>query len=249
MVDTWLWIGTFGMAIGSLGFLVYSLQRRHRDSREEQQGFLTFAVPLIAAIAYLAMALGQGSVMLGGQEVLWARYADWSLTTPLLLMHFVVMLRIRPIMAVGLIFADVMMIVTGFAGAVADHDPNVNYLWWVVSTGAFLAVIAILFTQLREYARDGEPRRAGVARNLMLLLLVLWVIYPIVWLFGQTGNAALSPGAEAGIYTIVDLVAKVGFGIAVTLGVASLPHPARSTEQTVQPRGRQPQPQPRSARS
>lgn len=228
MVTTWLWIGSFGMAIGAAGFLVYSLLHGHRDSREEWQGFLTFAVPLVAAVAYLAMVLGQGSFMLGGQEVFWARDADWSITTPLLLLRFVVMLRIRPVMVASLIFADVAMILTGLAGALADHDPSVNYLWWLVSTGFFIAIIAILFAQFNEYRRAGNPERAGVARNLMLLLLVLWVIYPIVWLFGTTGNAALSTSAEAGIYAVLDLVAKVGFGIVLIFGVRSLPHSAHA---------------------
>ena len=222
MVEAWLWVGTIGMAVGSAGFLVWSLMRGHRGSREEQQGLLTFIVPLTAAVAYLAMALGQGSFLLGDREVFWARYADWSITTPLLLLHFVVMLRIRPVLAAGIIFADVAMILTGFGGALADHGHHVNYLWWIVSSGMFIAIFAILATQLGAYAREGDPRRAAVTRNLMSLLLVLWLVYPIVWLFGTTGNGALSPGAETAIYTVIDLIAKVGFGIVLTLGVSSL---------------------------
>ncbi len=75
---------------------------------------------------------------------------------------------------------------------------------------------------------DGNPERAGVARNLMLLLLILWVIYPIVWLFGTIGNAALSTSAEAGISAVLDLVAKVGFGIVLIFGIRSLPHSAHT---------------------
>lgn len=165
------------MTIGSAGFLVHAVLRGHRDSREEQQGFLTFVVPLVTAVACLPIAPGHGSVMLGGQEIFWARSADWSIRPPLLLLHFGVMLRIRPAMDASLIFADVAMIVMGLAGAGADHDMSVNYLWWVVSTGFFIAIIAIIaiiVPQFREYSRNGSQQRASVARNLMLLLLVLW---------------------------------------------------------------------------
>ncbi len=228
MGNDWLWVGTFGMAIGAAGFLVWSLRQRHRDDREEQQALLTLVVPLVAAIAYLAMALGQGSFMLGDREIFWARYADWSITTPLLLLHFVVMLRIRPVLAAGLVFADIAMILTGFAGALADHGNNVNYLWWAVSSGAFVAIIAILLTQLTAFAQDGHPRRAAVTRNLIALLLALWLVYPIVWLFGTTGTGDLGEGTETAIYAVVDLVAKVGFGIALIVGLRSLPQPDAS---------------------
>lgn len=242
MVEIWLWTAVVGMATGSAGFLIYALAHGHRDDREEWQGFLTFAVPLVAAIAYLAMATGQADFTLGDRTVYWGRYLDWSITTPLLLLHFVVMLRMRAIIAVGLVFSDVLMIVTGFAGALADHSHHIQYLWWTVSTGAFLAVIALLLSQLAAYRRGSdEPDAAGrarVAQRLMVMLLGLWVVYPIVWLVGTTGNGALGPGAETAVYAVVDLIAKVGFGIALTLGVLSLSHPAGRTGAGVSRRGR-----------
>ncbi len=232
MVATWLWIGVFGMAIGSLGFLAYALTNGHRNNREELQGLLSFVVPLVAAIAYLAMALGQASFMLGDREVFWGRYADWSITTPLLLLHLVLLLQIRPMLTVGLLISDVIMIVTGFAGALADQDNGVNYLWWTVSTGAFVAILAILASQVATVSRKPgiDGRRVSVSRSLTGLLMVLWILYPILWLIGQTGTAASSPGTEVALFTILDLVAKVGFGIAVVVGVRSIPEPAESED-------------------
>lgn len=161
-VNTWLWVATIGMALGAAGFLAYGVTHRSAEEREEAHSLLTFFIPLVATVAYLAMALGQGTFMLGGREVYWGRYADWVITTPLLLTHFVLLMGIRRPLAIGLLLSDVFMIVTGFAGELADHDHHINYLWWAISTGAFVAIIVILVT-----GSPGLPGRQG-PRNALL---------------------------------------------------------------------------------
>ena len=39
-----------------------------------------------SGLAYSAIALGQGKIQIGGDEVVYARYLDWVVTTPLLLL-------------------------------------------------------------------------------------------------------------------------------------------------------------------
>lgn len=48
------------------------------------------------------------------------------------------------------------------------------------------------------------------------ILLVLWTAYPIIWLLGIEGFAWILTPVETVLYTIVDLCAKVGFGLILT---------------------------------
>src|SRR5436853_1920756 len=81
--ETWLWIGTGGMALGAVAIAVSG-----RSLREDERhhAVASFFVCLIAACAYFAMANGQGIIGVGDREVFVPRYADWLLTTPLLLL-------------------------------------------------------------------------------------------------------------------------------------------------------------------
>ena len=48
--------------------------------------------------------------------------------------------------------------------------------------------------------------------GLTWLTLPSWLVYPIVWIVGSEGTGALGLSQEVGIITIIDLIAKIGFG-------------------------------------
>jgi bacteriorhodopsin len=52
----------------------------------------------------------------------------------------------------------------------------------------------------------------GVFRTLALLTIVLWSLYPIVWLLGTEGFAVASSTVEVFLFLILDILAKIGFG-------------------------------------
>ena len=80
----WLWVGAIGMLAGSI-VLFAAGGRRTQD--EEGHSLIHGFVPLFAAISYFAMAVGQGGATLSsGRMFLFARYLDWSVTTPALLL-------------------------------------------------------------------------------------------------------------------------------------------------------------------
>ncbi len=210
--NLWLWVGVIGMAVGAsviflLGLNAHPARKHHYT--------LAFIVSLIATANYLAMALGQGSVALGSRIFYFARYTDWVFTTPLLLVGLALIAlptfvaRERLNLLFGLVAADVFMIVTGFVAAL-QVDAS-KYIWYTLSSGAFIAVLVMLWNQLREEA-DRFPHAAQY-RTLAGMLTALWVAYPIVWLLAPTGFSAISPSVTAFIYVVLDLTAKVGFGL------------------------------------
>lgn len=214
--NAWLWIGFIGMAIGAAVIL---FQMDRRTPGEEAHGVLHAIVPMIAAGFYLLMALNQGSVTIdNGREFLWARYADWSITTPLLLTALALTaledLRKRLGLFVGMIGADVYMILAGFAAGVSPTSSAEKWVWFLMSCGAFLAVYWVIWGPLRS-----EAERAGngtVFKRNAAILSVLWLLYPLVFLFGTEGLLIISPALSALCYTVLDLVSKVAYGILTT---------------------------------
>jgi bacteriorhodopsin len=207
----WLWIGAVGMLAGSV-VLFAAGGRRTQD--EEGHTLLHGFVPLFAAISYFAMAVHQGEATLSsGRVFLFARYLDWSVTTPALL-HGA---RRRIGLVAGLLTSDVVMIVTGlFFGA--SQVPFIKWVWYAASCVAFLAVLWVLFGPLMEEARARDQvRRDAYVRN-TILLTVLWLIYPLLVLAGPDGLGLLAPTPATAGLTILDLVAKVVYGVIVMLG-------------------------------
>lgn len=219
MTETvWLWIGTLGM-IGGSALLFLTGGRRTQD--EEGHTIAHGIVPLIAAVSYLAMALHQGSMTLpfsvgtGEREFLFARYIDWSLTTPILLLGLTMTAlhgaHRRAGLVAGLLASDVVMILTGlFYGM--SVDPFAKWMWFITSCAAFLAVYYILFGAVRAeaMARDSE-RRSAYSRNVPILS-VLWLLYPIFVFFGPDGVYWWSATFTTALIIILDLTSKVAYG-------------------------------------
>ena len=193
-------------------------------------------VCIIAACAYFAMASGQGVHSFiddGGTErtVYYARYLDWVLTTPLLLIGLITVAlprisstmqsRERNALVGGVIGADVLMIITGLIAALSK-DTTTRWIWYVISCVAFLVVLYMIAGPIKAAAADLGPDTAALYTKLLGILTVLWFIYPIVWAIGTEGAGAVGLSAEVAIFAVVDLLAKVGFGILLVSGSAKL---------------------------
>lgn len=214
--STWLWTGFFGMALGAI-VLVVQMGRKNPD--EEAHGVLHSIVPMIAAALYLLMALGQGGMEIDhGRAFLYARYVDWSITTPLLLLALAMMalkdIRKRLGLVLALIGADVYMILTGLVAGYSPTSSPEKWIWFLVSSGAFVAVYWILWGPLRAEAELSG--RAAVYKRNAAILSVVWFAYPIVFLLGTDGLLLISPALTALFFTALDLIAKVGYGILAT---------------------------------
>lgn len=211
MTQTWLWIAFWGMVIGSVYFGLRAAAMRRKEGMEFP--LESFFITLWAAAMYLTMILGETVIRptTGLQtEVYLGRYLDWVVTTPLLLLELGVIAGLRPKLIVGVIGADIFMIVTG-AIATIEGRPE-NYLWWVISTGSFLAILGSLFTEFSASARRRNGKVNKLFQTLRNILTVLWICYPIVWLLGAEGFRVISVGWETLCYAVLDLFAKVGFG-------------------------------------
>jgi bacteriorhodopsin len=212
-VEFWLWFGTIGMSIGLVG-LFFPMQKNKTES-EENDSISHFLVPMIAMTLYLLMALGHGSVHLpSGREFYFARYIDWTITTPLLLLSLVAgavkgSVHKHGGLIAGLVLSDVYMIITGLVAGWTD-DPTLKWWFYALSCLSFVAIYALLwgpFKKLSESSPEGAHYRKKAA-----VLSIVWFAYPLVFLIGQEGLRLWSPVVDAGLFTILDLTAKVLYG-------------------------------------
>ncbi len=241
--ETWLWIGTAGMALGALG-----IQLAGHGMKESHHRVTSFFVCAIAACLYLLMAQGQGDIIvskatlaltplgvgadISAKLVYFARYIDWIVTTPLLLIGLVTV-GLKPLsgggeqsrerlgLVAGIVGADIMMILTGLFGALS-LDSSHKYVWFIVSCGFFIAVLALVWGPVRSAAAEQGAETAALYNKLLGILTVLWFIYPVLWILGTEGTGSISLNTEVAVFTIIDLSAKVGFGLLLVTGIKKM---------------------------
>ena len=231
---TWLWIGCAGMAAGAALIALLSLKA---PKNESHHFVASFFVTLFAAAAYFAMASGTGVLEAardGAKDVtvFYARYIDWTVTTPLLLLGLM-MVALPSLRGGGeegrdrngliglLIGADVFMIVTGFVGALTANETD-RYVWFGISCLGFLIVLVGVWGPLRKAAAAQSKGVSGLFTRLAGVLTVLWLIYPVLWIIGTEGLGEVSLDTEITLFAIIDLLAKVGFGLLLVTGIISL---------------------------
>ena len=211
MATVFLSIGVLGMLIGAVSFAYLGTQApqgtRHFYA-------ITFLIALIAGISYFVMATGGGLTLVGDRAFYYARYVDWIFTTPLLLIDLALLALARPGRNLGLIGAlvglDLVMILTGlWAGGTAGGG---RYVLWFISTAAMVALLYLVVTRLFAAARTQSPAVQQIFRTLAVLTVVLWSLYPIVWLLGTEGFGAVGLTIEIALFLVLDLAAKIGFG-------------------------------------
>ncbi len=221
--STWLWLTTAVMTVGGLAILVIG---KRRTQSEELHTVLHGIVPIIAACSYFAMAVGQGAVVLpilgapiGGHATrlfFYARYIDWTFTTPLLLVTLAMTaMHAGPKRAgalSGIVLADLIMVLTAlFFGA--SEVPWIKWTWFAISCIAFLFVYYVIWVSLLEAnAGEREDVRSGYRRD-AIVLSVLWAVYPVVLLLSPDGLYSISSTAGTAGIAIIDVLSKVAYGL------------------------------------
>ena len=144
-------------------------------------------IPGVASLAYYMMIRDR-------MRIEQYRYADWMLTTPLMLLAILVTNNASLLTITGTLAADIVMILSGFFGAQASSD-TLKMGLFSVGCIAFIPILYILSTMKK-------------AKYAVLLTLIMWILYPILWIVDEK---ALITKDNANItYSVMDVVAKVG---------------------------------------
>lgn len=213
-----------------------SVAPEHRTSR-----YLTAIISAVAGISYLLITyfyhemlreLAQITDPSKRDELLRTsynaigqlRYMDWSITTPLLLLKTVSVLKIQPGQAKSaifwLLFADLFMIVTGYVGEqqlTADGHVMVGdkLIWGAVSTIGYIIIPIILWNLWKRFKDTVQPEERNAYKWLALATVTTWGVYPIGYILTTIDGFNLNY-IHIG-FSIFDVINKVGAGVIVYL--------------------------------
>ena len=159
--------------------------------------------------------LGGGDVSRDGDRV------RGFFTTPLLLIDLALLAGASRNQIATLVGLDAFMIATGLIAGFTKI-PAYRYLWWIVSTGAFLVILYGVLSTLPESAKGLSPDARSDFGTLRNLLAGVWLVYPALWIVGTEGLGVVPLGIETVIYAALDVTAKVVFGYLILNAMGEL---------------------------
>ena len=152
--------------------------------------YISATITMIAGIAYVGMYMNTS-------EHLSYRYADWSLTTPLILLALLTRAKFSHQQILFIMVCDFLMIVTGYLGK-KEPDQTKRMVWYAIGMVLFIPIIMALM-------------KANKNATAVLFTLIIWMAYPIIWIVSDV--KAISSEVENSITAVLDTTAKIGFGL------------------------------------
>ncbi len=210
------------MLTGALYF--FYLSRRPKGVPNYEY-LVAILIPLWSGAAYLSIAFGQGVLEQSERTIYFARYLDWVVTTPLLLLAlaFTAMIyteRKSKTILFSLVAADVFMILTGL---IADLSSGVvKYVWYVLGVIALLLILYIIWYPLRQIADRSGHKLAIHYRRTAAYLTCFWILYPTVWVLGPSGVGLTQQTVDVLAFIILPIFSKVGFSVLDLYGLRRL---------------------------
>ncbi len=215
-------VGTMAMMAASIFFFmeVGNTSPQWRTS-VLVSGLITF----IAAVHYYYM---RGYNLETGDSPTFFRYVDWLLTVPLMCVEFYLITKkvgAKSSLLWKLIFASVVMLVTGYIGEAIHPNDTVSWVWGLISGIAYFYIVYLVWAgDVAKLANASSPAVAKAVKTLGWFVLVGWAIYPLGYILGTKGGLfgmeIVADRAAAGaamdiVYNIGDAINKIGFGLVI----------------------------------
>ncbi|MBT2558060.1 bacteriorhodopsin [Hymenobacter sp. ISL-91] len=151
------------------------------------------------------------------------RYISWSITTPIMLLTMVLLLRVDPAKAKGslaaLLLADFLMILTGYIGE-QQLDANGHIVagpklfWGAISTAAYLVVPFVLWRLWNRFKGQITVVERRAFKLGALSTVTTWGVYPVGYVLS---TMAINMNWIHISFSIADVINKVGLSVAVYL--------------------------------
>jgi len=219
-----LWVVVVIMALSSLAF--YAMAFRV-PVEKRMFHILTAFITTFAFLSYFAMATGDGisynktkiveshkhvpdTIQEVYRQVYWARYVDWSVTTPLLLLDLSLLAGLSGANILVAIVADVIMVLTGLFAAFGSGNGQ-KWGWYTIACIAYLTIVYQLAINGRATVANKDSKTKAFYGAIGGFTLLLWTVYPIIW--GVADGARIADvNAEIIAYAVLDVLAKPVFG-------------------------------------
>jgi bacteriorhodopsin len=188
---------------------------------------ITALITTVATLSYFAMATGEGSSFAHIivkeshkyvpdtrehilRQVFWARYVDWAITTPLLLLDLAFLAGLSGADILVAVVADVIMVLTGLFAAFS-HREGVKWAWYAMACVAYLIIVYTFVVSGRRTVASKGTATARLFAAIGGFTLVVWTLYPIVWGISE-GARKWTVDVEIIAYAVLDILAKPVFG-------------------------------------
>jgi len=206
------WIISIAMVASTVFFLMESMCINQHWKTSMNVGSL---VTLIAAVHYFYMR--EYWIKIGTSPIVY-RYIDWSLTVPLQMVEFYLILSaVKPnlggMMFWRLLVGTVMMLLFGYLGEQQVVNPFLGFCLGMAGWGYIL--YEIFFGEAGQVAAaDAGVYCQSAFSSMRFIVTVGWSIYPLGYFFGYLFNA-VNPGALNLVYNLADFVNKIAFCLAI----------------------------------
>jgi bacteriorhodopsin len=219
-------------AASLIGFFCWGLAQQKRvDPRYSMAIRAGLTLTAVASLSYLlilyklltAYTLANGLYSPNAHSGLLdvpARYIDWSISVPLLVMELVGvsalgLLKAQRLRLLGAL-SGFLMILSGYFGEVATPNGLGGRVGWgVVSSVFFVIVYGVIIYAVRKSSPELTADENRIYRRATGVLMAVWFVYPIIYgLNGFLSGGAWSTTANIA-YCLADITAKVGFGVMV----------------------------------
>ncbi|KAK3347026.1 putative opsin protein [Lasiosphaeria hispida] len=156
------------------------------------------------------------------RQVYWARYIDWTLTTPLLLLNLCLLAGIDGGHTLMAIVANFIMNLSALFTAFSSTGTAQKWGWYAIS---IISYIFVIWHVALHGTRMVSAKGSGVSRlfnSLALYSLILWTAYPIIWGVAD-GARKMTVDTEIMTYAILDILAKTVFGLWLLVSHRAVP--------------------------
>jgi bacteriorhodopsin len=205
------WIVSIAMVASTCFFLMESLSIKSAWKTSMNVGAL---VTLIAGVHYFYMR--EYWVKIHMSPIVY-RYIDWSLTVPLQMIEFYLILAaVQPNLGSGmffrLLFGTVGMLLFGYLGEVQVINPYVGFAWGLA--GWAFILFEIFIGQGAKTVADASDAVKYSFNVMRFIVSIGWSIYPLGYYFGYlTGQ--VDDGVLNMIYNVADFINKIWFCLAI----------------------------------
>lgn len=197
------------MLASTVGFVVMYFGNRFKS----RTYLLLPGITGVAGLMYGVMALSAAGTV--GNVITEARYLDWIITTPMIVAYIGLTAGADRGLIGRAVVADVVMIAVGYVASVTSAP--VSWAAFAVSSAAFAYLLYLLVTEVAAVAEDKPAAVRSTFQTIRDLTVVLWLVYPVMWLIGPFGTGTVQTADYHFIIAVVDLVAKVGFDAVVAV--------------------------------
>jgi len=208
------WIISISMVAATVFFLMESMNVSTGWRTSVNVGAL---VTLVAAVHYFYMR--EYWVIIHSSPILY-RYIDWSITVPLQMIEFNLILKaVKPDISAGmfwrLLIGTVVMLASGYSGEAHFVPAGMGFCMGMAGWGFIL--YEIFAGEAGQVAGEDDKvnRHVRASFNTMRLIVTIgWSIYPLGYFFGymlgQVNDDALNL-----VYNLADFVNKIAFCLAI----------------------------------